>query len=92
MQIYPFALSLLALLGCASASSADTAAAANDLAADEALRADDLSDDPDWQDGDLVFQASQSQQSRYVMLATGSRLTHVGLIDVRKDGDRARPR
>jgi uncharacterized protein YycO len=86
MRIHPLALSLLALIGCASASSADTAAAPTDLAAEEALRDDDLSDDPDWQDGDLVFQASQSQQSRYVMLATGSRLTHVGLVDVRKDG------
>lgn len=43
-------------------------------------------DDPEWQDGDIVFQASQSEQSKYIMLATGSRLTHVGLIDVRADG------
>lgn len=42
--------------------------------------------DPEWRDGDIVFQASQSEQSRYIMLATGSRLTHVGLIDVRPDG------
>ncbi len=42
--------------------------------------------DPEWQDGDIVFQASQSEQSKYIMLATGSRLTHVGLIDVRADG------
>ena len=84
MRFTPLALTLALTLalGCAQASG-DTGAPDADL---DAAVHDDLTDDPDWKDGDLVFQASQSDQSRYVMLATGSRLTHMGLIDVRRDG------
>lgn len=74
-------LTLSTLLTCASALSHDPAGSAAAEPLDH-----DLTDDPDWRDGDLVFQVSRSEQSRYVMLATGSRLTHVGLIDVRRDG------
>ncbi|MBM4393645.1 MAG: hypothetical protein FJ090_21175, partial [Deltaproteobacteria bacterium] len=84
MRLFPLVLSLTTLLGCASAASDDTAVPAPAPELDVAD--DDLADDPDWTDGDLVFQASQGEQSRYVMLATGSRLTHVGLIDVRESG------
>lgn len=36
-------------------------------------------------DGDLIFHASQSDQSTWIRLATGSSLTHVGLVDLRGD-------
>ncbi len=78
------AVTLTTLVGCASAASDDTAIPTPDAERD--ATGENLTHDPDWKDGDLVFQASQSEQSRYVMLATGSRLTYVGLIDVRKDG------
>lgn len=41
---------------------------------------------PPLHDGDLVFQQSRNDQASFVRLATGSRLTHVGLVDVR-DGE-----
>lgn len=40
---------------------------------------------PPLHDGDLVFHASASEQARFLRVATGSTLTHVGLIDVRGD-------
>lgn len=37
-------------------------------------------------DGDIIFQESRSDQSRFIRQATGSRYTHVGLIFIREGG------
>lgn len=41
---------------------------------------------PQVQDGDLVFHRSRSRQSQAIALATGSQLTHVGVV-VHQDGE-----
>jgi hypothetical protein len=41
---------------------------------------------PDLRDGDLIFQESQSRQSAAIFAATGSRLTHMGIVRLR-DGE-----
>lgn len=41
---------------------------------------------PEFQSGDLIFQTSQSAQSRVIQAATGSPFSHVGIIEVAPDG------
>lgn len=38
---------------------------------------------PDLRDGDLIFQQSQSRQSAAIFAATGSNLTHMGIVHLR---------
>lgn len=40
-----------------------------------------------FQNGDIIFQTSLSNQANAIMLATGSRLSHVGLIEVSPRGE-----
>jgi uncharacterized protein YycO len=39
-----------------------------------------------YQTGDIIFQTSQSSQSKVIQLATNSKLSHVGIIVMRKGG------
>jgi hypothetical protein len=42
--------------------------------------------EPALQSGDLVFETSASSQSAAIRWATGSRWSHVGIVDVTEDG------
>lgn len=44
--------------------------------------------EPQLQNGDLVFQTSQSQQSQVIQFVTNSRLSHVGIVEVANDGQK----
>lgn len=63
---------LLLVIGCTAWPGSSGAA---DLAALEPLL----------QEGDILFQESRSRQSAALMAATGSRYTHVGLLEARDD-------
>lgn len=41
---------------------------------------------PDFQSGDLIFQTSGSPQSQMIQVATGSKFSHVGIVEVRANG------
>jgi hypothetical protein len=41
---------------------------------------------PDLQSGDLIFQTSLSPQSRVIQIATGSKYSHVGIVEVSRSG------
>jgi hypothetical protein len=42
--------------------------------------------EPDLREGDLVFETSSSAQSAFIQRATGSRWSHVGIVEVAEDG------
>jgi hypothetical protein len=42
---------------------------------------------PPLQNGDIIFQTSQSDQSNAIMLATGSFYTHMGIIKIAESGE-----
>lgn len=43
---------------------------------------------PDFQSGDLIFQTSQSAQSQVIQIASGSNLSHVGIVEVAPNGQK----
>ncbi|ESQ91990.1 hypothetical protein ABAC460_03580 [Asticcacaulis sp. AC460] len=45
-----------------------------------------MSKAPDFRDGDLIFQTSDSNQSAAILAATGSAFTHMGIVEKRRDG------
>lgn len=50
------------------------------------LSGKDLSEAPPLQDGDLVFQTTETNQSMAIVLASGSLYTHTGVVAITPDG------
>lgn len=44
--------------------------------------------DPDFKKGDMIFHRSTSNQAKAIASATGSEMTHVGIIDVDRSGQK----
>ncbi len=70
----PFFLSLFLLIGCTSMESEATEVAST---TNQAVKA---KPSPTFQNGDIIFQTSNSSQSKAIQLATHSPYSHVGII------------
>lgn len=52
------------------------------------LNAAAIAAEPQFQNGDIILQTSQSAQSQVIQIASGSNLSHVGIIEVLPGGQR----